>query len=100
MRGRRGEQNLVRQVGSAQSPFRGFAKAPAMAGPVHTMSQAVRNVWSAVTGQTHSARAPAAPVVILYDPAAQRPHDLDDPFFDDKVQARMADVIACAGHKK
>jgi len=43
---------------------------------------------------------PAAPGVVLHDPAAKRAHDLDDPFFDDKVQARMADVIADAGHKK
>ncbi len=34
------------------------------------------------------------------DPAARRAHDLDDPFFDDNIQMRMADVIAGAGHKK
>jgi hypothetical protein len=37
---------------------------------------------------------------MVHDPAAKRAHDLDDPFFDDKVQARMADVLAGAGHKK
>ena len=51
-----------------------------MAGPIHTMSQTVRKLWSTVTG--HSA--PAAPQVVVHDPAAQQAHDLDDPFFDEK----------------
>jgi hypothetical protein len=72
------------------------AKAPAMAGPVHSMSQAVRSFWSAVTGH----RQLQPPTVLLHDPAARRPHDLDDPFFEEKIQMRMADVIAAAGHKK
>ena len=46
-----------------------------------------------MTGQD-SAREPAAPEVIVHDPGAERPHDLDDPFFDPKVQSRMAGVIA------
>ena len=37
---------------------------------------------------------------LLHDPAASRPHDLDDPFFDAAVQRRMADVIAGAATKK
>ena len=71
-----------------------------MAGPVRIMLQAVRFVWFAVTGQKHPAYEPAAPAVVLHDPAAQRPHDLDDPFFDVKVQARIANVIAHAVQKK
>jgi hypothetical protein len=63
-----------------------------MSGPVQT----VRNLWLAVTGQSE----PAAPAVILHDPAAQRAHDLDDPFFDEEVQTRMADVIAATGNRK
>ena len=63
-----------------------------MAGPVQT----VRNLWFAVTGQSE----PAAPDVVIHDPTAQRAHDLDDPFFDDKVQTRIADVIASTGNKK
>jgi hypothetical protein len=39
------------------------------------------------------------PKVVRYDPAVQRPHDLDDPFFEETVQIRIADVIAHAGHK-
>jgi hypothetical protein len=37
---------------------------------------------------------------LLHDPAASRPHDLDDPFFDAAVQRRVADVIAGAVRKK
>ena len=33
------------------------------------------------------------------DPGAERPHDLDDPFFDPKVQSRMAGVIASNAKK-
>ena len=40
------------------------------------------------------------PDVLLHDPAASRPHDLDDPFFDPKVQRRVADFIAGADRKK
>jgi hypothetical protein len=73
-----------------------------MAGPLTSLSQAVRNFWGTVIGRTPAADEPArTPPVVLHDPAAQRPHDLDDPFFDDKVQSRMADVIASAGqHQK
>ena len=63
-----------------------------MTGPVQTF----RNLWFAMTGQNE----PAAPDVVIHDPAAQRAHDLDDPFFDDKVQTRIADVIASTGNKK
>jgi len=66
-----------------------------MAGIVQT----IRNFWFAVTGQ-QEARKPASPEVILHDPGAQRPHDLDDPFFDPKVQTRMADVIANSASQK
>jgi len=71
-----------------------------MASPIRTMSQAVRKFWFAVSGQKHLGCETAAPAVVLHDPAAQRPHDLDDPFFDLKVQARIADVIASAVQKK
>jgi hypothetical protein len=42
----------------------------------------------------------ASDAVILHDPASQQPHDLDDPFFDPKVQARMAETITNAAQKK
>jgi hypothetical protein len=47
-----------------------------------------------------AAHEPVAAEVIVHDPAAQDPHDLDDPFFDPKVQSRMADVIAGNAGKK
>jgi len=73
-----------------------------MVSPIHTMPQSIRSLWSVVTGHkhaAHAAHAPAKPDVLVHDPAAQRPHDLDDPFFDLKVQARIANVIAHAGQK-
>jgi hypothetical protein len=51
-----------------------------------------------MTGQD-SVRVPASPEVIVHDPGAERPHDLDDPFFDPKVQSRMAGVIADSAKK-
>jgi hypothetical protein len=65
------------------------------------LPQTLRKFWSRVAGENPSApKAPEVPKadVIVHNPAAKRAHDLDDPFFDDDVQARMADVIA--GHAK
>jgi len=66
-----------------------------MPSPANTMSQSFRNLWNTVTKQNEP-----APEVVIHDPAARRAHDLDDAFFDDKVQTRMADVIASTGNKK
>jgi len=63
------------------------------------LSQSLQKLWSWLT-RPEEVAAPHVPDIIVHDPAAARAHDLDDPFFDDKVQARMADVIAGAGHKK
>jgi hypothetical protein len=60
------------------------------------MPQWLQKLWSALTGETTT----VPPVVIVHDPAAQRAHDLDDPFFDDKVQTRIAGVITNAGQKR
>lgn len=56
--------------------------------PINT----VLNFWHAVSGHSR----PTVQKAVLHDPAAQRPHDLDDPYFDENVQMRMADVIAHA----
>lgn len=57
----------------------------------------VRDLWAGVAGkQPHR----ATPDVIVHDPEAKLPHDLDDPFFDRNVQSRMADVIAHSADKK
>jgi len=63
------------------------------------IGQGLRSFWARLTASTDPSP-PHGPPVIVHDPAAQRAHDLDDPFFDDKVQTRIADVIAHAGHKK
>jgi hypothetical protein len=68
-------------------------------GPFQTMSQLVRGLWAAVAAPARPP-APPADTVIVHDPAAKRPHDLDDPFFDPRAQARMANVIAEAAQKK
>ncbi len=52
----------------------------------------IRNWWSAVV---RPAGLPPEPdSVLVHDPAAAGPKDLDDPFFSPEVQARMARVIA------
>ncbi|MHB1207979.1 MAG: hypothetical protein ACYCZX_20610 [Rhodospirillaceae bacterium] len=61
---------------------------------------AFQKLWRAIAGKKQPVPKPALPPVVIHDPAAQGPHDLDDPFFDGKVQARVADVIAHAGQKK
>jgi hypothetical protein len=58
-----------------------------------SLAHTLRHFWSAMTGQD-AVREPASPEVVVHDPGAARPHDLDDPFFDPKVQERMAGVIA------
>ena len=40
------------------------------------------------------------PEPLVHDPAAQRPHDLDDPFFDATVQKRVGRVIADAMERR
>jgi hypothetical protein len=59
--------------------------------------QTVRDRWLALT------RRPAAETraeVIVHDPGAQQPHDLDDPFIDSQAQSRIGDVIANNAAKK
>jgi hypothetical protein len=63
-----------------------------------SLAHTIRHFWSAMTGQD-AVREPALPEVIVHDPGAARPHDLDDPFFDSTVQARMARVIAANARK-
>jgi hypothetical protein len=56
------------------------------------LAQTVQRLWLKLI-------APSAPEVILHDPAAEGPHDLDDPFFDQKVRERTARIIANAARK-
>ena len=50
--------------------------------------------WSHILGKE---TAPSTfPEVVVHDPMAAKPHDLDDPFFDGKVQERIGGAIAKA----
>jgi hypothetical protein len=53
--------------------------------------------WSKLTRRSSSLGKSG---VLLHDPAASSPHDLDDPFFDPVVQGRMAALIAGAAQSK
>ncbi len=64
-----------------------------MSGPFQSITRAVQRLFRAEPAK------PDLPPVIIHDPAAEKAHDLDDPFFDDKVQTRIGDVIANAKHK-
>jgi hypothetical protein len=46
-----------------------------------------------IDGPTSSSKRPC---VVLHDPGAERPHDLDDPFFEREVQERIGGMIASA----
>ena len=72
-----------------------------MSSRASTLSQAFHKFWSKLTGKRRATPGTLAPSeVVLHDPAAQRPHDLDDPFVDPKAQARMGDAIASVAQKK
>ena len=68
-----------------------------MRNPFPSESRIARRVWATLTARFTPR---SLPKVTLHDPAASRPHDLDDPFFDPNVQKRMADFIAGAAGKK
>ena len=53
-------------------------------------SETFRLLWSNAPGNPAGKARP----VILHDPAAHRPQDLDDPFLDQKVKERIAETIA------
>jgi hypothetical protein len=59
---------------------------------VANLIQRLRALWLSVTAPRPTE--PEYPEVIVHDPAAQDPHDLDDPFFDSGVQSRISRVIA------
>lgn len=61
---------------------------------------AFQKLWHTLRAKDKPEPQPAVPSVIVHDPEARKPHDLDDPYFDRAVQSRMANVIAHTGHKK
>jgi hypothetical protein len=42
----------------------------------------------------------APPAAIIHDPNSSKPHDLDDPFFERRVQELVGAIIAKAARKK
>ena len=63
--------------------------------PAWPSFDAAVGVWTALVGAVF--RRPARiPGVLVHDPAADRPKNLDDPFHDARAQERVGDVIARA----
>jgi hypothetical protein len=58
-------------------------------------SSVLGKLWSAIAGHR-----PVQHGVIIHDPDSSRPHDLDDPFFDRKIQERMGAAISRAVRKE
>jgi hypothetical protein len=72
-----------------------------MFNPAQSLSRLAYKWWCSLTGKKPSFETTSTrPGVFFHDPAASQPHDLDDPFFDSKVQDRVADVIAASSKKK
>jgi hypothetical protein len=59
------------------------------------MQNLIRNIRDWWHGAAGDALRPQAPQdVIVHDPDAARPHDLDDPFLDASAQSRLGGAIA------
>jgi hypothetical protein len=65
--------------------------------PLRLMSRIGRQVWTLLAARSLVRRPSSA---LLHDPAASCPHDLDDPFFDPKVQERVAHLLVGATRKQ
>ena len=65
------------------------------------MLTSLRIFWRSARRLWSTTEAPALPAsgTLLHDPAASEPHDLDDPFFDPKVQERVSGIIASSARK-
>jgi len=68
-----------------------------MRNPFPFESRIVRQLWGTFIARFTS---PWGHGVIHHDPAASRPRDLDDPFFDPEVQKRVANIIAGAARER
>jgi hypothetical protein len=67
-----------------------------MPGALNVLSRMRDRLWKGLIRKPSS----RAPDVMIHDPAASRPHDLDDPYFDQKVQSRIGDLIARAARNE
>ena len=59
---------------------------------MQNLIRSIRDWWHGAAGD--ALRTPAPREVIVHDPGAERPHDLDDPFLDPAVQSRIGGMIA------
>ena len=59
---------------------------------MNVLTKAMTQGWQALLRIFH-VRAPVPPVIV-HDPAAQGPQNLDDPFLDAKAQERIGRAIA------
>jgi hypothetical protein len=60
-----------------------------------------RKLWALVLARkATAANGSIREGVVFHDPGSLKPHNLDDPFFDKKVQERIADVISSAAQRK
>jgi hypothetical protein len=67
-----------------------------MPGALNVLSRMRDRLWKGLIRKPSN----RAPDVMIHDPAASRPHDLDDPYFDQKVQSRIGDLIARAARNE
>jgi len=58
------------------------------------MSGQLSRIASRIAQALGFKQSPPTPTVIVHDPESSGPHNLDDPFFDEEVQGRVAAVIA------
>jgi hypothetical protein len=68
-----------------------------MSGILYSVARIGHQLWGTLSKKRFFS---PRPVVVEHDPAAERPHDLDDPFFDVKVQRRVAEALAAAAQDK
>jgi hypothetical protein len=65
-----------------------------MANPARSLFNAALRMWSAFMGVNPGSSAGRLQGVVLHDPEAQKPQNLDNPFHDPGTQERVGDVIA------
>jgi hypothetical protein len=71
-----------------------WSRASRPGGSRRSIASMLWQLWSAVIGTRSS-----QPDVIVHDPDLAKPHDLDDPFFDEEVRERVGATIADAARK-
>jgi hypothetical protein len=65
------------------------------ASPARYLFRTVLKIWCFVSGD-RGRRPKGIPEVVIHDPEAQGPRNLDDPFLDPRAQARVGDLIGRA----